>query len=173
MRPGAVGSLPIRAITIHSRANMLFQRAYCRREVSSRLTVGRSSCGASTLLGVCLHRSPLPAQRRKLSGATLSLQALQWDRRMHEHQDFLSDSPLASCMQHAEGQCKQAYEGVREITSAMARKSSRVRRPCTSIDSSTFATTLPLSSWCACNIGSTLGPLASACEMCCLCMLCR
>ena len=140
---------------------------------SSTFTIGGSSCGASTLLGVCLHRSPLPARRRTLSGATSLLQPLQCDKRMHEHQDVLSNPPLASCEQHAGGQFEQAYEGIWRLTSAMARKSSRVRRPCTSMDSSTLATTLPLSSWSACNIKCTLGVFTSACKMCCLCMLCR
>lgn len=75
---------------------------------SSTLTIGGSSCGASTLPGVCLHRSPLPAQRRTLSGATLLLQALRCDKRMHDHRGFLSNPALASYKQHAERRFKQA-----------------------------------------------------------------
>ena len=112
-------------------------------DCSSTLTIGGSSCGASTLPGVCLHRSLLPAQRRTLSGATFLLQALRCDKR---HQNVLFNPALASYKQHAEGQFKQAEEGDWKLTSAMARKSSRVRRPCTSIESSTLDTTLPLSS---------------------------
>ena len=46
--------------------------------------------------------------------------------------------------------CYPKHDGM-ALTSAMARNSSRVRRPCTSMASSTLDTTLPLSSWSACT----------------------
>lgn len=100
-----------------------------------------------------MRRSPPPA-RAGMSYCSCSGQ----DRaQLIIHGQCCSSLPTGSSPERHQSRAHEACASDRSssgcdgqsLTSAMARNSSRVRRPCTSMDSSTLDTTLPASSWSA------------------------